>query len=138
MMKDKYEKIMERFESYYPYLYEKTIDWWPSGRLCITAKLRDDTLIEFDSSDNTFRRIQPKNYNKDADRLKKDIGYNIRKMINTRGMPQSDIAERCGITEAMLSRYLHGTSMPGLDKIYSLASVLDCRVADILDESYYE
>jgi predicted XRE-type DNA-binding protein len=138
MMKDKYDKIIDQFRCYYDYLYDQVVDWWPSGRTYITVKLEDSTLLEFDSFDNTIRRVQPNDYSKDAVAIRKDIGHNLKKIIMTRGMPQSEIAEKCGITEAMLSRYIHGTSMPGVDKIYALASALDCRTIDILGETYSE
>jgi predicted XRE-type DNA-binding protein len=137
-MKDKYDKIIDQFRCYYDYLYDQVVDWWPSGRTYITVKLEDSTLLEFDSFDNTIRRVQPNDYSKDSVAIRKDIGHNLKKIIMTRGMPQSEIAEKCGITEAMLSRYIHGTSMPGVDKIYALASALDCRAIDILGETYSE
>lgn len=138
MVKNKYDRIIEQFETYYPYLYEQTADWWPSGRLHITVKLTDGMLFEFDSITNTIRRIHTDNQTSDADTLKKEIGSNIQKMISTRGIPQSHIAERVGITDAMLSRYIHGTSMPGVDKLYNIAAVLGCRVTDLVGESYFE
>ena len=138
MIKDKYDKMFAQFEQYYDYLYEQTIDWWPSGRSCITVKLEDGTLIEYESYDGSIRRIQTDNYTKDVETLRKDIGRNIKKMIQTRSIAQSEIAEKCGITEAMLSRYIHGTSMPGIDKVHALAAVLGCRAIDIIGESYEE
>ena len=136
MKKEKYYKIMESFEHYYSYLYDQTVDWWPSGRSCITAKLEDGVLIEFDYVSTTIRRIQPNNVSKDIETLRKEIGFNIKKLVQTRGMAQSDIAKQCDITEAMLSRYIHGTSMPSVDKINALAATLDCRVVDIIGEYY--
>lgn len=138
MLKDKYDRMLERFVHYYPYLYDQVVDWWPSGRSCLTVKLDDGLLMEFDSFDDSIRRIQPDNYTKDIDALRKDIGHNLKKLLQTRGIPQSEIAEKCGITEAMLSRYIHGTSMPGIDKVYSLAATLGCRAIDIIGESYGE
>lgn len=138
MLKDKYNNMLENFKHYYEYLYDQAVDWWPSGRSCITIKLDDGMLIEYDSFSETIRRIQPTNYLKDAETLRKDIGVNIKKMIQTRGMSQGDIAERCGITQAMLSRYIHGTSMPSIYIVNSLASALGCRAIDIIGESYEE
>ena len=138
MVKDKYDRMIEGFEHYYPYLYEQTVDWWPSGRTCITVKLEDGVLMEYDSLSESIRRIQPKNYSKDAEALRKDIGINLKRIIQTRCMAQSDIAENCGITQAMLSRYIHGTSMPSIYVVNALASVLGCRTIDIIGESYDE
>lgn len=130
--------MLELFERHYSYLYEEAVDWWPSGRSCITVKLEDGMLIEYNPVDNSIRRIQPNDHAKDVEILRKDIGNNIKKIIQTRGIAQSEIAERCGITQAMLSRYIHGSSMPSIDKIYALASVLDCRVVDIISECYVD
>ena len=138
MMKEKYERLIERFKNYYPYLYEQVIDWWPSGRMDITVKLEDGLLFEYSSADNTIRKINSDNNVKDSETLRKEIGRNLQKVILTRGIPQSHIAEKVGITEAMLSRYIHGTSMPGVDKLYSIAAVLGCRVADILNDTVDE
>lgn len=138
MVKSKFDVILEKFEKYYPDLYKQTVDWWPSGRFHITVKLEDRMLFEFDSTNNSIRRVRPDNYKKDIEVIRTDIGHNIQKLISTRGIPQSEIASRVGITEAMLSRYIHGTSMPGIDKVYSLANVLGCRVIDILGEAYDE
>lgn len=137
MMKGKYDRILDRFERYYPDLCRQTVDWWPSGRYHITVKLEDRTMFEFDITNNTIRRVVPDNYN-NVDTLRSDIGHNIQKLILANGIPQSEIASRVGITEAMLSRYIHGTSMPGIDKVYSLAAALGCRVIDILGEAYDE
>lgn len=135
-MRQKYDRIMERFETYYPDLYKQSIDWWPSDRYHITVKLEDGMLFEFDSNDNTIRRVRSSPNTKDAEVIKKDVGYNLQKVITSRGIPQSEIAERSGITPAMLSRYIHGTSMPGVDKVYALAAALGCRVVDILGGAY--
>lgn len=136
MIKEKYDRMLTNFERYYPSLYDQIIDWWPSGRSCITVRLNDGLLFEYDSIANTIRKIQPNNYTKDVETLRKDVGFNIKKVIQSRGIPQGDIAKSCGITEAMLSRYIHGTSMPSLDKINALASALGCRVIDIIGETY--
>lgn len=138
MVKEKYDRILERFENYYPYWYSELVDWWPSGRTSISVKLRDGSMMDYNPYDETVRTIRPNNYEKDIETLRKDIGHNIKKIIQTRGMAQGDIAQRCGITDAMLSRYIHGTSLPSIDKVHALAAVLDCRVIDILGESYDE
>ena len=138
MIKNKYDEVLELFEKYHPGIYEETVDWWPSGRQCITVKLEDGMLFEYDGFMNTIRRIQSSIRDMDTLTLKKEIGHNLQKIVQTRGIPQQEIASRCGITDAMLSRYIHGTSMPGIDKIYALADVLGCRITDILDDKYIE
>lgn len=138
MLADKYSNMLTKFQRYYSNLHNQAVDWWPSGRACITVKLQDGTLIEFDSMVNTIRTIHPSSNVKDVETLRRDIGFNIKKMLQSRGIPQGDVAKSCGVTEAMLSRYIHGTSLPSLDKVNALASALGCRVIDIIGETYDE
>ena len=134
MLNEKYNRMLDKFERYYPDLHRQAIDWWPSGRLCISVRLEDDYIFEFDSVTNTIRRIESNRSEVDDDTLRKEIGHNIQKLIQSRSISQSTIASECGITPAMLSRYIHGTSMPGVDKVYALANILGCRITDILGD----
>ena len=137
-MYEKYNRILDRFEQYYPGIAEQAVDWWPSGKIHITVKLEDGLLFEYDYNHNTIRRLRSDADTPDVDILKKDIGYNLQKVISARGIPQNVLAERTGLTPAMLSRYIHGTSLPGVDKLKTIASVLGCRVIDILGDEYEE
>lgn len=134
MLNEKYNRMLEKFGLYYPDLHRQAVDWWPSGRLCISVRLEDDYIFEFNSVNNTIRRIESNSSKVDDDTLRKEIGHNIQKLIQTRSISQSTIASECGITPAMLSRYIHGTSLPGVDKVYALANVLGCRITDILGD----
>jgi predicted XRE-type DNA-binding protein len=132
MVQSSYELMLNQFKMYYPNYYNKIADWWKSGPYHITVLLNDGDRIEFDSSDNTIRWVPVIDYTVDSEMLRKEIGRNIRKFITYRGMRQQEVAEQAGVTEAMLSRYINGTSMPSLDKLHNLANVLGCQITDLL------
>lgn len=132
MMRSSFELILEQFKMYFPDIYDRGVDWWKSGPYHITVLLDDDSRVEFDSSDNTIRWISKIDRSIDNDIFRKEIGRNIRKFIVYKGVRQQDVAEKSGITQAMLSRYINGTSMPGIDKLHNIASALDCHVDDLL------
>ncbi len=132
MIRSSFELILDQFRMYFPDLYDQGTDWWKSGPYHITILLKDNSRVEFDSSDNTIRWVPKIDPLTDSDILRKEIGRNIRKFIVYRGLRQHEVAEKVGITEAMLSRYINGTSMPGLDKLYHIASVLGCQVEDLI------
>lgn len=134
MVQNKYDGIIKKFEMGYSHFFGKMADWWPSGKFSITAKLNDGTLMEYNYLDNTIRFVNNETHPDDPDWLKKEIGRNIYKFMECCGMSQGEIAEKCGITPAMLSRYIHGTSMPGVDKLYVIARVLGCRLSDLTGE----
>ncbi len=132
MLNSSFELILEQFRMYFPDLYDQSVDWWKSGPYHVTFLLNDNSRVEFDSSENSIRWIPVIDRSTDNESLRKEIGRNIRKYIAYRGMRQHEVSEKAGITQAMLSRYINGTSMPGLDKLYSLASVLGCTIDDLL------
>lgn len=138
MVKDKYQKILEQFEQYYPSLYEQTVDWWASGRIFITVRLSDGDMFEYNPMDNSIRRIHATNYEGDEESRRKEFGSNLEKMLSLSGMSKGEIAEKLGITNAMLSRYLRGTSMPSADKACQIANIVGCRVEEFFDNTYME
>jgi DNA-binding XRE family transcriptional regulator len=136
MVKDKYEQILNLFELYYPSLYKQAIDWWASGPMSITVKLRDQSIFEYNRMDNTIRHIRADN--RDEETMAKEIGYNLQKLIPLSGRTQSDIAKELGITNAMLSRYIHGTSVPSVVKARRIAKAIGCRIDELFDSTYLE
>lgn len=132
MLHSSFGLILEQFKMYYPDVYVQGVDWWKSGPYHITILLNDDSRVEFNSSDNTIRWISKIDHSVDNDILRKEIGRNIRKFIVYKGINQQDVAEKAGVTQAMLSRYINGTSMPGIDKLHNIAAVLGCHVDDLL------
>lgn len=132
MLNSSFELILDQFKMYFPDLYSRGTDWWKSGPYHITVLLNDSSRVEFDASDNTIRWVKVIDRTIDNDILRREIGRNIRKFITYRGLRQQDVSEKAGITQAMMSRYINGTSMPGIDKLHNIASVLGCQIDDLL------
>jgi predicted XRE-type DNA-binding protein len=132
MVRSSYEILLNQFELNYPHFASRMVDWWKSGPYHVTFLLDNGDRVEFDSSENTIRYLKVINRSTDNEAFRKEIGRNIRKFITYTGMRQQDVSEKAGITQAMLSRYINGTSMPGLDKLHSLACVLGCHVEDLI------
>ena len=132
MLNNSFEVIIDQFKMYFPNLYERGVDWWKSGPYHITVLLDDNSRVEFDSSENAIRWVSKIDHSTDNGILRKEIGRNIKKFITYRGIRQQDVCEKVGITQAMLSRYINGASMPGIDKLYNIASALNCTLDDLL------
>lgn len=138
MLQDKYLKILEQFRCYYPNLYEKTIDWRPSGHMTITVRLQGRDEFEFNPMDNSIRRIRVKEFEQNEDARRKAFGANLEKQLMFSGVSKGELAEKLGITNSMLSRYLRGTSTPSIDKGYLIAKILGCSVEELFDETYMD
>lgn len=135
MIRDKYERTLKQFEIYYPSLYEQTVDWWATGRLSIAVKLDDGSIYDYDPMDNSFRHACDEPF-VDDDVLRKAFGANLQKMIPFSGLSKGELAEKAGITNAMLSRYIRGNSTPSVVIASKLASALNCSLDELFDHTY--
>lgn len=137
MIRNKYEKILDQFERYYPTIFEHAVDWWATGRMSVAVKLNDGTTFEYNHIENTIRKIQT-DTNPDDSSMTKSFGMNLQKRIPFSGMSNIQLAEKLGITNAMLSRYIHGNSTPSVVKAFRIAKTLGCTVDELFDETFIE
>lgn len=136
MVRDKYERTIKQFELYYPRYYDRAIDWWPSGRLSIMIKLDDGDIYDYNPLDDSIRLVSNCTNNEDV--LRKSFGINLQKMIPFSGLSKGELAEKAGITNAMLSRYIRGNSMPNVILARRLANILGCTLDELFDRTYDE
>ena len=61
-----------------------------------------------------------------------NFGSKLQAAIRASGYSQSEVAEKLGITEAMLSRYIHGISIPSTYRTCQLADVVGCDIRDLV------
>lgn len=60
------------------------------------------------------------------------LGERIRSIRESKGITQNTLAESVHVTSSYISRIEHGSSLPSLDLIQSIAGALDTPVQDIL------
>lgn len=135
-MAGKYTYIYQDYEKSHPHFHKQTINWWPSGRMAISVELENGKRYEFNSFDKTLRRLRGKDDVVDEDILAKEFGANLRKNIPLAGKTQKELCEELDITNAMMSRYLHGKSIPSATKAYKIARALGCTLNELFDDTY--
>ena len=136
MIKDKYDRTLKQFETYYPNLCARTIDWWASGRMSITVKLNDGSIFEYDPMDNSIRQVNIDWTDADEATSRKEFGNNVQKMIPFSGMNKSELADKAGISTVMLSHYIHGKSSPNVIIARKIARALGCTIDALFDDTY--
>ncbi len=62
------------------------------------------------------------------------ISHNIKFLRKSRGLNQSDLADRFGITNTQIGAYELGKSLPPLDKVFALAEFFEVEVGALLTE----
>ncbi len=62
----------------------------------------------------------------------KQIQIKLAEAIKLSGMPQAELARLLGVSQSLISHYLHGNKMPALDTFANLCKILDFDTNDIL------
>lgn len=62
----------------------------------------------------------------------KQIQIKLAEAIKLSGMPQAELAKLLGVSQSLISHYLHGNKMPALDTFANLCKILDVDSNDIL------
>lgn len=64
--------------------------------------------------------------------MQNNIAENLRKFLDESNMSQKDCARLTGVTEAALSRWVHGSRIPQVFKLQQLAKALGKDIGDFL------
>lgn len=66
------------------------------------------------------------------------VGENIRLARERAGLKQADLAERAGVTQAMMCQIERGTKNPSLQIGAEIARVLNCSLDSLLEDRAHE
>ncbi len=58
----------------------------------------------------------------------------LRTMRTRRGLSQKQLAEKLRVSQVAVSLWETGAKYPSLDRVYDMAAVLGCRVAQLVDD----
>lgn len=64
------------------------------------------------------------------------FGDKLSEMIYYAGYSQSEFAQRIGVSEATLSKYINKIHMPSVKAIVNIAYALHCNIEDLVDFGY--
>ena len=131
-----YERVFEEFKLYHPVTAERVVSWKPSGPDQIILTLDDGSEREFDFVSRTCRGVF-KCYDEDgkfnSDNFRNEFSKRLRLKMRDRGLTQGAIAEKSELSQVMISRYIHGTSLPTAEAAVRLARALKCSVSDLIE-----
>lgn len=130
-----YQKIFDEFKTMVPWVMRDIADWYPSGQMEITIKLKDGSRMIYDYVDKKWQMIS--SYACDYWITEKEWRYEfarkLKRRLNIKGMNQTDLSKLTGITQAQLSRYLSGEASPRGYNVLKIARALECSVSELVD-----
>lgn len=65
-----------------------------------------------------------------------EFGTNLQRMLHRKRISQGTLAKKLGVTEATISRYVHGTHIPSAFRICRIAEILECEINDLVKTKY--
>jgi transcriptional regulator with XRE-family HTH domain len=66
-----------------------------------------------------------------------EFGRNLQAILRSKHIHQGYLAKELGITEAMLSRYIHGTAVPSVYKVCQIANIIECDIGELVKNNYH-
>lgn len=137
MTKDMQEVVLDEFVLMYPHIKRDIVDWYPSGQLEVTVRLRDGSKYSYDYLGKICRQICNSNYRenrlKSEEEIAEEFGYRLGKKMRNRNITQGDLAELTGISVRMIGYYVRGEKLPSLYNVYLMSRALACSISELAD-----
>ena len=132
-----YEEMFERFGELCPYLLKDVVGYVPKHINAIRVTLADGSKIDYNGKTDTFRRVEqiavttPETVT-DED-CRSVFAINLAEFMNMRGIGQMALAERTGLSSAMISKYLNQKSTPTITSLIKIAKALNCHPDELYE-----
>lgn len=129
--------MLDTFVRQYPMWTDDIIDCIPKHANAIRVILRDGSRIDYNAQTGTFRRVE-----KYVDSTPDDItdedcrsafAANLAEFMRMRGIGQVALAERTGLSSAMISKYLNQKSTPTITSVRKIARALNCHPDELYE-----
>lgn len=133
---EKWEPIFAQFDRYYPHITDVMIDWYPSGRNEITARLKNGDTVVYNVVSNRVRKTyDSRNDSEEFDEQlwRDEFAKRLSNKMGSIGMPQWKLSEMSGISEVSLSKYLNAKATPSGYNIDRICCALDCSGSELID-----
>lgn len=92
---------------------------------------RDGKKVMFDRFTGYHKNIFYNNINEiTEEQEKKEFAYRLRSLMGRKMITQEQLAEMINVTQAMISKYVRGESIPSIMILRKIAKVLGCSMDD--------
>lgn len=136
--KEELQMIFDEFCHLNPGMANEVVDWYPSGHFEITIKLESGLKMFYNYTTKAVQKIKDdymdySNTNYCTEQKFIDaFSWQLFSRIRASGLTNAEVADKAGITPALLSRYITGKTIPTGYTVYKLAAVLGCTPSELL------
>lgn len=137
MTKDMQEVVLDEFVLMHPHIEKDIVDWYPSGQLEVTVRLRDGSKYSYDYLGKICRRVCNSDYRenrlKSEEEIADEFSYRLYKKMRHRNVTQRELSDITGISVPAIGSYIRGEKMPSLYNVYLLSRALACSISELAD-----
>lgn len=123
------EDIFEDFSRRFPNMVDQVVEYQEVNDTTILISLSDGCQMKYYGDSGSFRVI--KEFDGSREDWSKHFANNLIDMMNYRGMDQTYLSERSGVSQQSISNYMNGKGMPTGYVINKLAKALSCDISDL-------
>lgn len=111
--------------------------WYDGDDICdVIVVLKNGRVCRYDSFEHSMRYADsieklfksPEN----EDEWQRIFSYNLYRVMRRRGYNRVGLAESSGVSQAMITNYINGKSIPTAYKLMRIADALGCTVNDLI------
>ena len=129
-MDERYRKIFNEMQAYFPFLAEDAVDGYSNGPNEIVVILSNGDKVRYNAVTKVYSMTHDREVN-----YRKEFADRLELCMQSRGMNQSRISDVSGISRVTISKYLNGRCLPTYEHISRLARALHCSPDDLV---YYD
>lgn len=132
--KNYWEPIFEEFIRMYPDLGEQIVDWYPSGQMEITVKIKGGKKYAYDWMHKIMTLLyDPEDeYDETEDEWRNTFGRNLDHKLYNVGKSQDLLAFETGISPVTINKYIKGKATPSTYNLRKIAQALQCSVTELI------
>lgn len=132
-----FTEAADEFELRCPMWAEQAYKYIPKHNHIIRVLLRNGDCVDYNNREGTFRYIVkdkiPNSDDLTDESCRSAFALNLSEIMMVRGISQSVLAERTGISQGMISNYLKEKSTPTMPNIKKIARVLQCSPYELME-----
>lgn len=125
------EYVLRDFKLYFPYLANQIVRERWIGPRTVIFDLEDGSVIRYSHSLNAIRVL--KEYDGTEEAWRKEFSRRLYEMMADRAFGQETLAEKAGVSQKSISRYLNREALPNAYITSKLAKALKCSSTDLID-----
>lgn len=130
------QEMFRGFKLRFSDLAEKTVEWYDMGYHILLIILSDGEVYEYNDMHGSIRQLKSLDafgYEEgDEEYYRQNLGRKLDKILQTKCIPQEDLAKACGVSQVTISNYIRGVREPNYNMLIKIAKALKCNLDDLV------